>query len=100
MKVDKEDAQFKKFISIFKLLHINITIVEALCKMMKYAKFLKDFLTNKRKLEEVYIVALNGNYFAILDRKLLTRTKRSCEFCDVVLVRLWHRKACTSQLWV
>lgn len=48
--VDKEDAQFKKFINISKQLHVNIPIVEALSQMLKYAKFLKDLLTNKRKL--------------------------------------------------
>ncbi|XP_039135357.1 uncharacterized protein LOC120272563 [Dioscorea cayenensis subsp. rotundata] len=38
--------------------------------MPKYAKFLKDFLTNKRKLEEVDTVALNEILFTILDRKM------------------------------
>lgn len=70
MKADKEDAQFKKFMNIFKKLHINIPIVEALSQMAKYAKFLKNLITNKRKLEGIDTVALNGNFSAILDRKL------------------------------
>eukprot|EP00257_Ricinus_communis_P019363 XP_015578336.1 uncharacterized protein LOC107261717 [Ricinus communis] len=34
-------------------LHINIPFVEALSQMPKYAKFLKELLSRKRKLEEV-----------------------------------------------
>ena len=37
LKQDKEDAQFKKFINIFKQDHINIPIVKALTQMPKYA---------------------------------------------------------------
>lgn len=61
LKQDKEDAQFKKFLNIFKKLHINIPLVEALSHIPKYAKFMKDFLTNKRKLEELEIVTLSWN---------------------------------------
>lgn len=44
-----------------------LQIVEALSQIPKYAKFLKDLLTNKRKLKEVDVVALNGNCSTILD---------------------------------
>ena len=67
---DKDEAQFKKFANIFKQLHINIPLVEALSEMPKYAKFMKDLLTNKRKLEEMETVALTGNCSAVLQKKL------------------------------
>ncbi|XP_039145578.1 uncharacterized protein LOC120282798 [Dioscorea cayenensis subsp. rotundata] len=70
LKADKEDVKFNKFIIIFKQLHINIPIVEALSQMSKYTKFLKDLLTNKRKLEEVDTVALNRNCSSIMDKKM------------------------------
>ncbi|XP_039119261.1 uncharacterized protein LOC120255514 [Dioscorea cayenensis subsp. rotundata] len=38
--------------------------------MPKYATFLKDLLKNKRKLEEVDMVALNGNSSKIMDKKI------------------------------
>lgn len=66
LKQDKEDAQFKKFLNVFKQLHINIPFVEALSQMPKYAKFMKDLLTNKRKLEELETVALSGNCSAVI----------------------------------
>lgn len=58
LKQDNEDAQFKKFLNIFKQLHINIPLFKALLQINKYAKFMKDILTNKRKLEELETVAL------------------------------------------
>lgn len=38
--------------------------------MPKYEKFLKDLLTNNRKLEEVNMVAFNGVCSSIIDNKL------------------------------
>lgn len=67
---DKEDVQFKKFHNIFKQLHINIPLVEALSQMPKYDKFMKDLLNNKRKLEDMENVTLLGNYFGVIQKKL------------------------------
>lgn len=69
LKQDKEDALLKKFFNIFKQLHINIPLIEALSQMPKYIKFTKDLLTNKRKLEEIEIVALTGNCLTVLQKK-------------------------------
>ncbi|XP_039117846.1 uncharacterized protein LOC120253603 [Dioscorea cayenensis subsp. rotundata] len=70
LKQEKEDAQYKKFLNMFKQLHINIPLVEALAGMPKYAKFMKDLLTNKRKLEKLETVALPRNCSAMIQTKL------------------------------
>ncbi|XP_039131847.1 uncharacterized protein LOC120268576 [Dioscorea cayenensis subsp. rotundata] len=57
-----------KFMTILKQLHIM------------YAKFLKDLLTNKRKLEEVNMMALNGNCFTIMDKKMPIKLRNSRSF--------------------
>ncbi|XP_039135745.1 uncharacterized protein LOC120273169 [Dioscorea cayenensis subsp. rotundata] len=67
---DKEDAKFKKFLNIFKQLHINIPLVEALLQIPKYAKFMKDLLTNKMKLEELETMTLSTNCSAVIQKKL------------------------------
>jgi len=36
---------------MFKKLHINMSFAEALTQMPKYAKFMKEILRNKRKIE-------------------------------------------------
>ncbi|KAL5576211.1 hypothetical protein UlMin_017910 [Ulmus minor] len=46
------DKQFSKFINIFKSLHTNLPFVDMLEQIPKYAKFLKEVLSNKRKLED------------------------------------------------
>ncbi|CAA0829139.1 Unknown protein, partial [Striga hermonthica] len=46
------DAQFAKFLDIFKKIHINIPFAEALEQMLNYAKFLKDVISKKRRVED------------------------------------------------
>ncbi|KAL5554935.1 hypothetical protein UlMin_037171 [Ulmus minor] len=64
------DKQFSKFIDIFKSLHINLPFVDMLEQMPKYAKFLKEVLSNKRRLEGNEKVMLTEECSAILQRKL------------------------------
>lgn len=51
VKVRKDvDKQFKKFLDLFKQIHINIRFVEPLSQMPKYAKFLNKLLSNMRRM--------------------------------------------------
>ena len=70
LHANKGDEQNGKFFDMLKQLHINIPFVEALMSMPKYAKFLKDMLTNKKKLEEFSTVALTEDCSALLQKKL------------------------------
>lgn len=62
--------QYGKFLEMFKQLHVNIPFGEALAQMPKYAKFLKDLLSNKSKLENLSNVELNSNCSAIVLNKI------------------------------
>ncbi|XP_027347997.1 uncharacterized protein LOC113859415 [Abrus precatorius] len=75
LKKDKDDEQFGKFLSLFRQLHINLPFVDALAQMPKYAKFLKDLLSNKKKLEELATVTLNEECSAILQNKMPEKLK-------------------------
>ncbi|KAI3795442.1 hypothetical protein L1987_38097 [Smallanthus sonchifolius] len=70
LKKQKMEEQYGKFLWLFKQLHINMPFVEALAQMPKYARFLKDILTNKRKLEELSQVTLNEECSAVIQNKL------------------------------
>ncbi|XP_076942167.1 uncharacterized protein LOC143611958 [Bidens hawaiensis] len=70
MKQEKMGAQYGKFLEIFKQLHINLPFIEAISQMPIYAKFLKEVLSNKRKLEELSHVILNEECSTILQNKL------------------------------
>ena len=60
---------------IGKEIHINIPLVEALKQMSPCMKFLNDVLTNKRKLEELKVIALNEKCSAILKDKISLKEK-------------------------
>ncbi|XP_019232260.1 PREDICTED: uncharacterized protein LOC109212971 [Nicotiana attenuata] len=70
MKRENLDNQFAKFLEILKQIHINIPFTDALLQMPSYAKFLKEILSSKRKLEEVSVVMLTEKCSAILTNKL------------------------------
>ena len=75
LQKSKLDKQFLKFMDIFKKLHIIIPFAEALEQMPSYVKFMKDILSNKRKLEDYETVALTEECSAILQRKLPQKLK-------------------------
>nr|GFD00695.1 reverse transcriptase domain-containing protein [Tanacetum cinerariifolium] len=55
---------------MFKQLHLNITLAEALVLMPKYQKMLKALLSNKEKLQELANTPLNENCSAVILKKL------------------------------
>jgi hypothetical protein len=75
LKKNKLDKQFSKFLDVFKKLQINIPFADALEQMPSYVKFLKDILSNKRKLEEYETAVLTEECSAILQKKLPPKLK-------------------------
>ncbi|KAJ0985464.1 hypothetical protein J5N97_003820 [Dioscorea zingiberensis] len=67
---DKEDAQLMRFKGMLKQLHINMPLVEVLAQMPKYAKFMKELLSNKKKLEDVGAVTRNTQCLAIIEQAM------------------------------
>nr|GFD00782.1 reverse transcriptase domain-containing protein [Tanacetum cinerariifolium] len=55
---------------MFKQLHINITLADALILMPKCQKMLKAHMSNKKKLEELANTPLNENCSAVILKKL------------------------------
>ncbi|XP_073121519.1 uncharacterized protein [Henckelia pumila] len=75
LKKPKLDSQFAKFLEVFKKLNINILIADALMQMPSYAKFLKEILSNKRKLEEHAMISLTENCSALVQNKIPPKQK-------------------------
>ena len=75
LKKRKLDKQFTKFLEVFKKLHINIPFVDALEQMPSYVKFMKEILSNKRRLSDFETVNLTEECSAILQRKLPQKLK-------------------------
>ncbi|XP_076891319.1 uncharacterized protein LOC143542665 [Bidens hawaiensis] len=70
LQMDRDEEQNAKFLELLKQLHLNVPFLEALTQMPKYAKFLKDILTNKQNLAEVSSVSLSAGCSAVLQSKL------------------------------
>ncbi|XP_022875816.1 uncharacterized protein LOC111394297 [Olea europaea var. sylvestris] len=69
------DEKYAMFLEVFKKIHINIPFVEALAHMPNFAKFLKEVMSKKRKLEEFVTVKLTEECSAILQMKLPHKLK-------------------------
>nr|GEV24368.1 reverse transcriptase domain-containing protein [Tanacetum cinerariifolium] len=67
---EKDEVQIHKFWQMFKQLHINITLADALILLPKYQKILKALLSNKEKLQELSPLIL-GRPFLWTDRALI-----------------------------
>nr|GEX53522.1 hypothetical protein [Tanacetum cinerariifolium] len=67
---EKNEVQIHKFWKMFKQLHINITLADALILIQKYQKMLKSLLSNKEKLLELANTPLNENCSAVILNKL------------------------------
>nr|GEZ62420.1 reverse transcriptase domain-containing protein [Tanacetum cinerariifolium] len=70
---EKDEVQIHKFLQMFKQLHINITLADALILMPKYQKMLKALMSNKEKLQELANTPLNENCSAVILKRLLEK---------------------------
>nr|GEX95633.1 reverse transcriptase domain-containing protein [Tanacetum cinerariifolium] len=67
---EKDDILSAKFIEIFRDLHFELSFVDALIHMQKFAPMFKKLLNNKDKLIELTKTPLNENCFAVVLKKL------------------------------
>ena len=71
----KCEAKFGKFLEILKKFQINIAFLNVISEMPSYAKFLKEILSNKRRLKEHAMVSLMEECSATLQSKLPPKLK-------------------------
>jgi len=80
------DLQFEKFLEVLEKLYINIPFTDTLSQMLSYAKFLKEILSNKRKLEEHQTIALIEEFSTTTQNKLPAKLKDPASFCIACLI--------------
>nr|GFD15515.1 reverse transcriptase domain-containing protein [Tanacetum cinerariifolium] len=86
----------EKFFQIFQDLHFDISFVDALILMPKFAFTIKSLLTNKDKLFELAKIPLNENFSVMLLKKLLENLKDPGKFlisCDFSRMDVCHALA-------
>ncbi|GKA29797.1 reverse transcriptase domain-containing protein [Tanacetum coccineum] len=67
---EKDEVQIHKFWQMFKQLHVNISLADALILIPKYQKMLKSLLSNKEKLIELANTPVSENCSAVILKKL------------------------------
>nr|XP_016477995.1 PREDICTED: uncharacterized protein LOC107799401 [Nicotiana tabacum] len=67
---EKLNKQFGRFLEMLEQVHVNVPFTEVLSQMPTYAKFIKEILSNKKKVEETLVVKLTEHCSAILQNKL------------------------------
>ncbi|XP_042051734.1 uncharacterized protein LOC121797065 [Salvia splendens] len=71
----KLDEKLVKFLEIFKRVHLNIPLIEALQQMPGYLKFLKEIVSKKKRLVDYETVNLTENCSAIIQQKMPAKMK-------------------------
>ena len=64
------EEQFSRFLDVFKKVEINLPFVEELTQMSKYAKFLKEILSKRRKFAEKGVLNLTATCSAVIHKSL------------------------------
>jgi len=76
----KLDSQFGKFLDMLKKLHVSVPFLDALSQMPLYAKFLKEILSEKKKIDEHKTVALGEECNAVVLNQLPGKLKDPSSF--------------------
>ncbi|CAN6678216.1 unnamed protein product [Malus baccata var. baccata] len=70
----KEEAE-KDILETFRKVQVNIPLLDAIKQVPRYAKFLKELCTNRRRILTKEVVKVGENVSAILQRKLPPKCK-------------------------
>ncbi|CAN6552289.1 unnamed protein product [Malus baccata var. baccata] len=70
----KEEAE-KDILETFRKVHVNIPLLDAIKQVPRYAKFLKELCTTRRRISNKEVVQVSENVSAVLQRKLPPKCK-------------------------
>ena len=80
---------------MFKKLEVNIPFVEELAHMPNYVKFMKEIMSNKKKLDAYGTISLSDNCSAMIQRKLLEKLRDLAVSLFLVrLVNIFSKRLC------
>ncbi|KAM1769092.1 hypothetical protein ACFX12_046969 [Malus domestica] len=74
MQSKKEEAE-KDILETFRKVQVNIPLLDAIKQVLRYAKFLKELCTTRKRISSKEVVKVSENVSAILQRKLPTKCK-------------------------
>ncbi|KAM2671214.1 hypothetical protein EV1_007050 [Malus domestica] len=74
MQMKKEEAE-KDILETFRKVQVNIPLLDAIKQVPRYAKFLKELCTTRKRMSTKEVVKVGENVSAILQRKLPPKCK-------------------------
>ncbi|CAN6707344.1 unnamed protein product [Malus baccata var. baccata] len=74
MQNKKEEAE-KDILETFRKVQVNIPLLDAIKQVLRYAKFLKELCTTRKRMSTKEVVKVGENVSAILQRKLPPKCK-------------------------
>ncbi|KAL7598593.1 hypothetical protein Lser_V15G25870 [Lactuca serriola] len=75
LTTSKKKMEEKEILDTFRKVEVNIPLLDAIKQIPRYAKFLKELCTNKRKLKGNEKISMNENASVVLQRKLPPKCK-------------------------
>ncbi|CAN6570923.1 unnamed protein product [Malus baccata var. baccata] len=79
MQTKKEEAE-KDILETFRKVQVNIPLLDAIKQVLRYAKFLKELCTTRKRMSTKEVVKVGENVSAILQRKLPPKCKDPVSF--------------------
>ena len=92
MQSRKEETE-EDILDTFRKVQVNIPLLDAIKQVPKYAKFLKELCTNKKRFSNKEVVRVSENVSAVLQRKLPPKCKDPGSFtipCVIGNTRFEH----------
>ncbi|CAN6723554.1 unnamed protein product [Malus baccata var. baccata] len=74
IQTKKEEAE-KDILETFRKVQVNIPLLDAIKQVLRYAKFLKELCTTRKRMSTKEVVKVGENVSAILQRKLPPKCK-------------------------
>ncbi|GJT61099.1 reverse transcriptase domain-containing protein [Tanacetum coccineum] len=70
LRKEKMKAQYGKFLDMSQVVRINVPFVDVLAGMPNYGKFLKELISNKHKIEQIFAAFLSDESSAMIQNKV------------------------------
>ncbi|CAN6712718.1 unnamed protein product [Malus baccata var. baccata] len=80
LKQSKKEENEKDILEMFRKVQLNIPLLDAIKQVPRYAKFLKELCTTRRRISNKEVVQVSENVSAVLQRKLPPKCKDPSSF--------------------
>ncbi|GJV81041.1 reverse transcriptase domain-containing protein [Tanacetum coccineum] len=70
LRKEKMEGQYGKFLDMICAVRINVPLIDVLARIPNYGKFLKELISNKHKIEQIFAAFLSDESLAMIQNKV------------------------------